>query len=432
MSDHLFQRNGRSKVWYATYYDADGVRHTRSTRQLDKRAAAATLREWERREADPSYAPANQTTVGDALAGLIRDRRLKGRAEGTIDCYRVKAGHLTRLLGAELPLRRVTAKVVDAFVDARLDEGAKRNTIHKELTVLRGALKVAKRRGEFPDDIAAVMPDGFSTEYKPRETYQTAAEARALLIQLEPDRTARVAFLIATGARWGESDRARHVDLALTPTGGIVRLRGTKTMTSERRVPVVGFAVDLLAHCLAHCAGTDGLLFTPWANVRRDLAAACKRAGIPAVTPNDLRRTCGTWWRQLEVEPHLIGSLLGHGDSRMVERVYGRMPAESLGKALERRLPAPAADPLKDSTAGAANLSGTGGQSGRGGRRRAPKTPVNVVSEDGIEPPTRGFSVPNLVAVKGRNHKGKPAAPAQVQRGCSKSGIQGRGAGGRS
>ena len=76
------------------------------------------------------------------------------------------------------------------------------------------------------------------------------------------------------------------------------------------------------------------------ANVRRDIAGACARAGIPPCTPNDLRRTFGTWWREHEVEPHLIGSLLGHKDSRMVERVYGRMPVQSLGRALERRLPA--------------------------------------------------------------------------------------------
>ncbi len=399
MSDHLFQRAGRSRAWYATYYDADGKRHTRSTRQLDRRAAAATLREWERRETDPGYAPANQATVGEALAGLLRDRRLKGRAEGTIDCYRVKAGHLTRIMCAALPLRQVTAKVVDAFVDQRLDEGASRNTVHKELTTLRGALKVAKRRGEFGSDIDAVMPEGFSPQYRPRETYQNAREARALLAQLEPDRTARVAFLIATGARWGESDRARHVDVDIVT--GIVRLRGTKTKTSERRVPVVGFAVPLLEHCLAHCRGDGGLLFAPWANVRRDLAAACKRAGIPAVTPNDLRRTCGVWWRQLEVEPHLIGSLLGHGDSRMVERVYGRMPAESLGRALERR-----------STAGAANSSGTGRQKRRKRQANGARVPESIVSEDGIEPPTRGFSIPALLPVRGRNHKGKKIGAA--------------------
>lgn len=71
-------------------------------------------------------------------------------------------------------------------------------------------------------------------------------------------------------------------------------------------------------------------------NVNSPGEAPCARAGIPPCTPNDLRRTFGTWWREHEVEPHLIGSLLGHKGSRMVERVYRRMAVQSLG----RRLPA--------------------------------------------------------------------------------------------
>ncbi|MEY4544188.1 MAG: hypothetical protein RL685_383 [Pseudomonadota bacterium] len=159
--------------------------------------------------------------------------------------------------------------------------------------MLRSALKVAKRRGEFPGDIAAVMPDGFSAEYKPRERYLTAARAQALLAELEPDRAARVAFILATGARWSESDSASRADVHLE--GDILRLRGTKTDGSDRRVPVIAFSVPLLEHALTYAEGTDGSLFRPWGNVRRDLAVACLRAGIPAVTPNDLRRTYATW-----------------------------------------------------------------------------------------------------------------------------------------
>jgi hypothetical protein len=43
------------------------------------------------------------------------------------------------------------------------------------VTVLRGTLKVAKLRGELPGDIAAIMPDQFSAEYKPRSTADVLA-----------------------------------------------------------------------------------------------------------------------------------------------------------------------------------------------------------------------------------------------------------------
>jgi integrase len=239
---------------------------------------------------------------------------------------------VVRVLGGETALARVTAREIDRFIDVRLQEGAARNTVKKELTTLRGMLKVAKRRGEFPSDIGAVMPDGFESGYRPRERFLTGPEAQQLLGELTPDRAARVAFILATGARWGETDRARRQDVQMD--AGRVLLRGTKTDLAARTVPVVGAGHDLLEHTRRHAEGVDGLLFRPWGNARRDLQQACERAGIASVSPNDLRRTFGSWLRQHGVAPHFIGVAMGHADSRMVERVYGRMPEENLRAVL--------------------------------------------------------------------------------------------------
>jgi len=196
--------------------------------------------------------------------------------------------------------------------------------------------KVAKRRGEFTGDIGAVMPDGFEAGYCPRSRFLSATEAQVLLAELTPDRAARVAFILATGARWGESERARPGDVDLTR--GTVLLRGTKTLEAARVVPIVAWGKPLIEHTESFAEGEDGALFRPWGSVRRDLAEACKRAKLSPVSPNDLRRTYGTWLRLGGVEPHLIGVAMGHRDSRMVERVYGRMPHESLGMTLRQRL----------------------------------------------------------------------------------------------
>src|SRR6187397_3206818 len=139
MSDRLFRRG---KVWYCWVYDAQGRRTQRSTKCTDRRAAEASLRDWERRAADPAYAAAHSATLDAALQRFLVDRRVKGRASGTLDSYRVKAGHLLRVIGAETRLALVDARAVDRFIEQRLDEGAASNTVHKELTVLRGALKV--------------------------------------------------------------------------------------------------------------------------------------------------------------------------------------------------------------------------------------------------------------------------------------------------
>ncbi|HKP64478.1 MAG TPA: tyrosine-type recombinase/integrase [Polyangiales bacterium] len=352
MAGRLYKRG---RIWWGWYY-RDGKRVCASTRCCDRRAAEAVLRQWERHAVDPDYAAAHSTTLSEALGRFIVDRGNRGRADSTIDFYRSKAGHLLRLFGQELKLAHVNARRVDDYVNTRLDEGASRHTVYKELVTLRGTLKVAKRRGEFCGDIQAVMPDGFSTGYKPCERKLTIDEARRLLAQLRPDRAAHVAFMIATGARWSESGRAMRVDIDWRR--GLVRLRGTKTASAERAVPVAGFSIELLEFAERHAAGVGGHLFRPWGNRHRDIKAARAAAEIAsgglllaensldratqlkhvAISPNDLRRTYATWLREDGIEPHLLAPALGHRDSRMVERVYGRLVPEALGKILRRRL----------------------------------------------------------------------------------------------
>jgi integrase len=411
MAEHLYKRG---TIWWGYVYDqTSGARIARSTKCKDKRAAEAVVREWERVAADPVYAAAHSATLPEAFSRFLSDRTAKGRAEGTVSSYRVKVGHVVRVLGEQTRLASVDARAVDRYIETRLAEGAARYTIQKELVALRGTLKVAKRRGEFSGDIPAIMPNGFDTGYKPRERFLNANEALCLLGELYADHAARVAFILATGARWSESDRALRSDIDWQQ--GCVRLRGTKTASAARVVPIVGSSHDLLQHAEEYGRGAKGLLFLPWGNVRRDLSTGCKRAALnaiadhlasinrqwkelsaaeqqelkerfafPPVTPNDLRRTYATWLRQHGVEPHLIGVALGHRDSRMAERVYGRMPVESLGRALAER--------VGDCSTGVADPVGTQRSRSSGRQLDRANSSRKPVPRDGIEPPTRGFS----------------------------------------
>lgn len=308
----------------------------RSTGQRSRKAAEFIAAQFERDYADPSRSPAHQTTLSEAFQRFFNARAEHGRSEHTITMYRRCAGHFVRLWGEGLPLQSIDARKLDDFISARIKEGASRNTLGKELTALRGLLKLAKRRKEFKLDLGEVLPEQWSTGYKPRERALTQREAEALLPELISDRGAHVAFLLATAARWSESLSARATDIDLQR--GEVRIRGTKTERANRTIPVVDWAWPLLRHTMQILGEGHGPIFRPWKNVRHDLAAACRRAGIAPVTPNDLRRTCATWLRAAGVEPHLIAAFLGHADSRMVERVYGRLPADALRDLLRARL----------------------------------------------------------------------------------------------
>ena len=401
----------RDGIWYADLR-IGGQRIRRSTRCSDKKAADTIAKQWERDEADPDYAATSKATLSDALKLLTDDRTEQAKAgrksEATASFYIAKAGHWTRLLETNsastyvpFALAKLHARHIDAYISKRREEGAGENTISKELVTLRAALKLAKRAGIWKGDIETVMPVGFAPEYNPRQRALTYAEAQHLLAELTSDRAARVAFILATSANWNETERARRDDVASDLS--FVLIRGTKRATRHREVPIASRDQrSLLEHAMKHAQGPGDPLFTPWQNVRRDLHQACAQAGIPPVSPNDLRRTCATWLRAQGAPPHLIAPVLGHVDSRMVERVYGRLPTDQLARRLSQELgenslpnaclrPAESLDPL-DAMHDALST----------------KTLENegfMVPRDGIEPPTRGFSIPSPDRGSGRKDK---------------------------
>lgn len=342
MGQRLYKR-GDSPNWYV---NLGGGKYA-STGCRDKRAAEARARDLELAHRSPARPAQDAPTLAAALARAVADRVQRGRAAGTLHMWQIKCGQLLRVIGEDTPLDAITARTVDDYLTTRHGDGAADSTVAKEIGCLAVALKIARRRGEYSLDPAAVLPVELHRESKAGTRALTPEELRALLEDLRNDalpqrrrsmaeRAAQVAFIVATSARWGEAERARREDVLLVDGGGFVTLRGTKTEGAARVVPILPTTAPLLRIALEH--GGEGLLFSPWGNVRRDLHEACQRIGIPPCSPNDLRRTTATWLRNAGVEPHLIAAVLGHRDSRMVERVYGRLTPEALGAALLARV----------------------------------------------------------------------------------------------
>ncbi|HEY3500722.1 MAG TPA: tyrosine-type recombinase/integrase [Polyangiaceae bacterium] len=320
----LYKRGG---IWWFQFL---GKR--RSTYCSDKVAASLVARDIERRTVDPTYRPPNHTTLAKALRGYVAQQTEREKAHGTLKMYERHIRHIARLLGGATLLASIGAKEIDGYVSTRLEEGAARSSVGKELSTIRGTLKRARRHGEYPLALDEVMPSGFALDYTPGTRHLREAEMRRLLSALPPARRAVVAFIVATGADWNSVERATRTDVNLR--AGTVRVRGSKTSHRSRTVPILAPFADLARYAAAR------MPFEPWGNVRRDLEVACRRAKVPRVTPRDLRRTHGSILRQKGVEPHLIGKMLGHADSRMVERVYGQIPADALGSLIGERLAA--------------------------------------------------------------------------------------------
>lgn len=259
---------------------------------------------------------------------------LASKAEATQDKVRRKLGHFVRLWGLDWPLARVTGDLVLAYIRTRTAEGVKPITIRDELVALRGVLKLARFRVVYARDLETVFPPHFSAGYKPRTRAPSREEVGKLLAELAPARARHVAFIVATGARWGESLRARREDVA----DELVHLRGTKTAGSLRDVPVTALTAPLLAVALDG-APRAGLLHASWGKYHRDIRAACKRAGIDPVSPNDLRRAFATWHRQAGVTAEEVSLLLGHATDTLAQTTYGRISGADLGERIRARVP---------------------------------------------------------------------------------------------
>lgn len=324
----LFRRSD-SDVWYVRVPRPGGGTRKLSTGCTTKRAAEARLPELEREAVDSAYA-ASKTTVQKILDDYYRSRVRLGRAKGSLHHVRVKSGHLLRLLPRLA--RDVTHQVLTQYVDRRAEEGVKSTTWCKELRVFGGAWKLARRNKLVAAPLDEIMPE-LHDDYSPGERALSPWELVALSTVLAPHRMAVVAFAVAAGCDPGAIARVRREDVA--PDFGSVLVRGTKRKSRYRTVPLELPAQRLLVRwAVARADGARPLLFGPWLNVRRDLHLACSKVGIPGCSPNDLRRTFGRWLRAERVSPNLIGAAMGHADSRMVERVYGKLAPDELSAAI--------------------------------------------------------------------------------------------------
>lgn len=349
----LYERDDTRVFWASRTFH--GKRERATTRQVDRELAEAVVREWNREAIDPVYKASKEVTVGTAVMNFL-EKVAQRVSPATVSAYKGQAGHLVRVFGEHERLLVITADSVDDYTKRRTDkfvcavhahgnardacsrrrpcgEGASDHTVKKELNVLRGVLRLARRRGEYPFDPAQVLP-AWDANYVPRSRVHTIEQAWKLIGALYDDeRRAELAFYYGTGARHGEGKRARprrDIDLI----AGEVAIDGTKTAGSKRTVPVTPISKPFLELALAGLPqGQEH--YRRWQNLRRDVLAACKRVGVPEVSLNDLRRSFATWHLEAGVSNVLVAKYLSHTTTEMVDRIYGRPSVESLKKLTE-------------------------------------------------------------------------------------------------
>jgi integrase len=350
---HLRKISG-STYWYVECRDLNGRRSWVSTKQTDKTAATRAGRAIQLARSVPGLP---KYALAAALVDLTKHKERKRVSAAELDIVKQKGGRLIEHFGPARDLHTIKPADVDGYVDARRKCEVRPGkpisdvTIGYEIKYLREAARVAKRAGRYHGD-----PDSLRTSVLapavPRSTWLTYEQFLALLTALgdESDGRARgraelvdyVLVFCHTGTRRRElySLTAKSLD----KRGRRLFIVGRKGSADhrERWVPLSDAAFEVLTRRAAAVpAGAPLFRARPGSNLITLLRRACRRAGVPEVTPNDLRRSYVTWHLTAGTSERETQRFVGHSPrSPLVRRVYGQL-IESAGQRAVAGFPAP-------------------------------------------------------------------------------------------
>ena len=176
-------------------------------------------------------------------------------------------------------------------------------------------------------------------------------QVRSLLAHIEAETLGGIFGLsVLTGMREGEYLALQWPDIDFNSTPPVLHVRRTQTMVNKqvvleppktkagiRTIPLPDEAVDILRAQQAKMlkAGhirkkfvfvdSNGEMLVRSREVRSCLRRLIKAAGIPRITPHDLRHTHATLCLRAGVNPKVVSERLGHSDVRITLRIYSHV-----------------------------------------------------------------------------------------------------------
>lgn len=370
-------RPGEGSIWWAFLPRIDGSKGRMvrvSTGHRDAEAAHRWYLERVRSSALVSPSPKKDRTLFDALTARLKwlrsaqeqeDATRKKLSPETIRFYERKSKPLLAVLGGETLLSTIGHEDIRRYIVER-SASAKATTIAKELTTLATAMRLARKDGVDCADFDDIKPEDFAARYVPRDRWLTEPELEAIVFGgvLLPERAAIVAWIAATGSTYPSEVRAVRKRTHVRDYH--VHIPGTKAGARDRWIVVPSHSRRFFDFAVKNLP-VEG--FAAWGNIRRDLHAAaalcsrcpeCRRARLawarhepgqsrpeePCVeckrTPNfapfcptDLRRTFAQWLVRSGVPYELAAPMMGHADTKMLEKVYGRRDVTNVATLVE-------------------------------------------------------------------------------------------------
>ena len=233
-----------------------------------------------------------------------------------------------------MPPAQVTKSTCEAYTRQRVAEGKSIGTAHTELGHLTSALKFAQKTRVIDHLPQLWRPSKPETDKR----ILSAAEASALIAAAhDPHIKLALILLLGTGGRVGAI-----LDLTWDRVNfdrGTINLRLSDSVTRKGRATVPMNGMTRPALSVARDAALSDYVVEYAArqvgNIRKGVMGAVERSGIGHVRIHDLRHTAAVTMLAAGHPIEMVAQVLGHSNTAMTYKVYGRYLPESMAPAVD-------------------------------------------------------------------------------------------------
>lgn len=307
------------------WYDEGGNRHRVATGASNPIEAARFLEQFVRQQ---QIAKPKIYTVGELWEAYRASLGNRPSAKTMDFEWRKMKGRFSDLLPSQ-----ITEEVTEAHIKERREAGRKDGTIWTELGRLRMvfAWAVKKKRLEAAPHIERPPKPA------PRDLHLTRPEMHALLKEAAfPHMRLFMIMAWTTGARSGAIldltwdrvffDRG-FIKLANVDIGAPMKGRATVPINDTLRAALLEAEKGALTDYVIEWAGGRVR------SIKKGFKAVGVKAGFPWVSAHVLRHSAAIAMAEDGIPMSEIAQFLGHGDSRITERVYAKFSPKHLRKA---------------------------------------------------------------------------------------------------
>jgi integrase len=371
-----YRKGKKGGTWIARHRAADGKHHYEALGTADDAREAdgvtilsyaqaqVTARAWFEQRERPAREGGEQSaapyTVGQALddymAWFRQHKKSARELEWTINAHiqpafgKIEIASLTtaairdwhcRIAQAPARLRTGNGREQKHRAVAVDDDQrrARKATANRVLTVLKAALNHAYREGKAPSDDAWRRVSPFRGADAARLRYLSKEECRRLLNACSSDFRRLVHGALLSGCRYGELCRVTIADFSIDAAA--LHVRESKS-GKARHVPLDAEARDFFIQVSAGRPLEEAIFLRSdgnrWGRSHqfRPLAEASKAARIePAANFHSLRHTWASHRVMAGAPLMVIAQVLGHADTRMVEKHYGHLSPSYVRSVIE-------------------------------------------------------------------------------------------------